>query len=74
MENCQVLGRASGNNPEEALNKLIEGNHWICKTGFTKEAILYTQLVTQKLKQDVKEVIQYLWKDEEKHFAENGET
>ena len=24
------------------------------------------------MKHNVKEVIQYLWKDEEKHYAENG--
>ena len=72
MENCQVLGRVSGNNPEEALNKLIEGNNWICQAGFSEEAILFVQIVTPGMKHDVKEVIQYLWKDEEKHFAENG--
>lgn len=72
VENCQVIGRASGNNPEEARKKLIDGNNWICKAGFTEESILFVQIVTSEMKHNVKEVIQYLWKDEEKHYAENG--
>ena len=34
VENCQVLGIASGRNERDAINNLIIQNQWITEAGF----------------------------------------
>lgn len=34
VENCQLLGGAAGETPEEALDNLLSDNPWIMNTGF----------------------------------------
>lgn len=73
VENCQVLGRSHGHTPQEALHNLVEDNHWILKAGFSTNSIIFVELLTSEIKQDINKVVEYLWKDENKHYEENGE-
>ena len=70
IENCQVLGFAEGSSEEDAINKLFEQNEWLPKAGFTMNAIA-RPILTASIKEDIKTVIEYLWKDEHTHFQEN---
>lgn len=72
VENCQVLGRAKGNNQQEALNNLLKENNWIAKAGFSIDSIKFVQIITNELKEDINCVVNYHWKDEKTHFTENG--
>lgn len=40
VENCQLIGRAFGDNVEEARNNLIKENSWIKEHGFDEEKLL----------------------------------
>ncbi len=44
VENCQVVGVASGENHNEALKKLFVENPWISEAGFTEYHVLYRRL------------------------------
>ncbi len=46
LENCQVLGRAFGNNPNEAKDNLIKENPWIVKAGFDESEFIIARLAT----------------------------
>lgn len=39
VENCQLIGRAFGNNENEAKNNLLKENPWIEEHGFDKEML-----------------------------------
>lgn len=45
VENFQVLGFESGNNPTEAFERLIEDNPWIVTKGYSKENTLHKEVV-----------------------------
>ncbi len=45
VENFQVLGFERGNNPAEAIDRLIENNPWIIEKGYTQERILHKEVV-----------------------------
>ena len=70
VENCQMLGRVRGNNPEEAKDNLLKDNPWITEAGFDKSGFIVKQLLTDEERVDIKEVIEYMWKDEERHWEE----
>ncbi len=44
VDNCQVLGRASGHTPQEAIGRLLRENPWIARAGFTPAAILAVKI------------------------------
>ena len=46
VENCQLLGEACGNNPNEAKENLIKNNPWIIKAGFAPTEFIIKQLAT----------------------------
>lgn len=71
VENCQVLGIIEGLSEEGAINKLFEENDWIHRAGFIVENTIARPLLTDSVVEDIKMVIDYLWKDEHKHFIEN---
>ena len=71
VENYQVLGIIEGFSEEGAINKLFEQNDWIHRAGFTVENVIARPLLTTSVVEDIKMVIDYLWKDEHKHFQEN---
>lgn len=72
VENCQVLGIVQSNTGTDAINELFENNEWIHNAGFTKDCVEVKQLLSSSIKEDVNEVIDYLWKDEHIHFQENN--
>lgn len=45
VENCQVLGRAFGNNPKEAEENLLKENPWIVEAGFNASEFIVRQLM-----------------------------
>lgn len=47
VENCQVLGRALGSNPNEAKENLIKDNPWIVKAGYDESEFIVTRLATR---------------------------
>ncbi len=71
IENCQVLGFVEGFSEEDAINKLFEQNEWLPKAGFTMGNAIAHPILTASIKEDIKTVIEYLWKNEHKHFQEN---
>lgn len=72
VENCQLLGSAHGNNPEEAKDNLLKYNPWIAEAGFDKSKFIVKQLMTDEERVAIKEVLDYLWDAEKRHFEENG--
>ena len=44
VENCQLIGRAFGNNENEAKNNLLKENPWIEEHGFDKEMLIGKEL------------------------------
>ena len=72
IENCQVLGRARGNNPNEAKDNLQKDNPWIAEAGFDSSEFVVVQLLSDEERVAIKEVLDYLWDDEERHYEESG--
>ena len=71
IENMQVLGRASGLDYTQALDNLLRENEWITDSGFNKDSIIAEQILDDKLKENINNVIHYLWKDEKKHYEKD---
>ena len=60
VENCQVLGIASGTNQENALKNLLAENPWIDKAGFDAAKFIVKQLLTEEQRADTLALIDYL--------------
>lgn len=71
VENCQVIGRANGVTKKEALSNLLKENPWIIHAGFVPSELIVKQLLTDKLRDDIKTLLECLWNDEEKHYEES---
>lgn len=48
IENCQLLGVATGHTPNDAKNNLLKQNPWIVERGFNTYKIICEQLMTSK--------------------------
>ena len=72
VENCQMLGRVRGNNPKEAKDNLLKENPWITEAGFDSSEFIVEQLLSDDEREAIKEVLDYLWDDEERHYEESG--
>ena len=73
VDNCQVLGRAKGNDVEEAQQKLLKENPWIIETKFDPSEFMAEQILTSEQRNDILSLINYLWIDEMRHFEESNE-
>lgn len=73
-ENMQILGFEKGKNLEEAKSNLLKNNQWILEYGFSIDDIKTKQLIDKSTVESIKTLINYLWKDEEKHFEEEQES
>ena len=73
IENCQVLGITQGKDEGEAKDNLLKNNPWIAEAGFSRSKFIVRQLLTNDEHTAIKEVLDYLWEDEERHFEEWGE-
>lgn len=71
VNNIQMLGRGYGKTKVEALEALLIENPWIIEAGFKKETIIAEQVLDKELRNNIKTVIEYLWKDEQKHYKED---
>lgn len=63
VENCQLLGRAKGNTPEEAKNNLFKDNPWIEEAGFDSACIMVEQILTEEQRKDIKALVECLYKE-----------
>lgn len=72
VENCQLLGRVIAENKSCALSNLKKENPWIGEVGFDVDDVIVEQVLTKENKKDIKQLLDYLWKDEEKHFVERN--
>jgi hypothetical protein len=72
IENCQMLGIAKGKDKVEAQDNLLKDNPWIEEAGFNRSEFIVEQLLPDEERLAIKEVLDYLWGDEEKHFEESG--
>lgn len=70
IENCQVLGIIEGKTECDAINRLFEQKDWIHKAGFSAGNAFARPLLTFSVMEDINMVVDYLWKDEHKHFQE----
>jgi hypothetical protein len=72
MENLQIIGIENGATQEEALTNLYKDGIWIEAAGFSKDKLKCYAIFKPDYVENIKKVIDYLWKDEERHFEENG--
>lgn len=71
IENCQILGTIEAMSANEAIKLLFEQNEWIARSGFTITNMHAYPILTTTIQNDIKNVMEYLWADEHKHFQEN---
>ena len=69
-ENLQILGFEKAESLEIAKEQLLENNDWIFQYGFNAEEILSKKILTEETEASIKTVVDYLWKDEERHYEE----
>lgn len=69
-ENLQILGFEKAESPEIAKEQLLENNDWILQYGFNTDKILSKKILTAEAEASIKTVVDYLWKDEERHYEE----
>lgn len=71
IENLQVLGIEDGNSQRKALDNLLKNNEWIKESGFSEEKIRCYTIIKPKIIDSIKQVLDYMWKDEERHWEES---
>ena len=64
IENCQMLGIAKGKDKVEAKDNLIKEYPWIIEADFNSSEFIVKQLLSDEERVAIKEVIDYMWKDE----------
>lgn len=72
IENCQILGYSKGKDKFTALQNLLIENKWIKESKFDESKIAAVQILSQDVKDELRILIDYLWRDEERHFEESG--
>lgn len=72
--NCQLLGTIEGCSEEDAIKRLFEQDEWIQKAGFSMNNAIAHPLLTKSIQEDIKNLVEYLWEDEHRHFQENNDS
>lgn len=72
VENCQLLGRVTAESKDYAKRNLKKEHAWLEEIGFDVDDVIVEQVFTKENKKDLKQLLDYLWKDEEKHFEESN--
>lgn len=72
IENCQVLGYSKGKDKPKALQNLLIEHPWIKESGFDESKIIAVQVLSQETKKDLRELVDYLRRDEKRHYEESG--
>lgn len=70
IENYQLLGKMIAEDEKQAKNLLKKNNPWIEEIGFDIDKAFVQQVFTPENQQDLKTLLDYMWKDEEKNFEE----
>lgn len=70
VDNCQLLGRAYGQTPEEAKSNLLKDNPWIEETGFDSDCFIVEQILTEEQRKDIQDLVEYLYENNEKSHVE----
>lgn len=60
VKNCQLLGRAKGENAKEAKNNLMKENPWIIELGFNADSIFSEQILTAEQRSDIMALGEYI--------------
>lgn len=60
VDNCQLLGRAYGQTPEEAKCNLLKDNPWIEEAGFDSDCIIAEQILTEEQRKDIQTLVEFL--------------
>ena len=60
IDNCQVIGRANGDNEKDALKNLITDNAWILEAGFDTSKFIIEQIITDDLRQKVVSLMSWI--------------
>lgn len=71
VDNCQMLGISKGINKDDALRNLLNENLWIGQAGYNIAKITGIQILSDSIKMDIEELIEYLWSDELRRYEEN---
>lgn len=72
LESLQVLGIEDGDSKEEALANLYKNSEWIRRCGFSESRMRCYAILKPDMLEEVKTIVNCLWKDEERHWEENG--
>lgn len=59
VDNCQLLGRAYGQTPEEAKSNLLKDNPWIEDSGFDSDCVIVEQVLTEEQRKDIQTLVEY---------------
>lgn len=73
VENLQILGFEEGISEEDAFENLLKNNNWINEMKFSIDNIKCKLVFETNFSSKVNKILDYLWKDEEKHYEENNE-
>lgn len=71
LESSQILGFEDATTLQEGIDKLIENNTWISESKFSIENIKHKTIISPRDIDNIKAIIDYLWKDEARHFEES---
>jgi hypothetical protein len=71
VENLQIIGIEKGSTEQEAFKNLCNNNSWIENSNFPKEKIQCYVIFKPEFLAILNNVIDYNWKDEERHFEES---
>ena len=63
VDNCQLLGRAYGQTPEEAKCNLLKDNPWIEEAGFDSDCIIAEQILTEEQRKDIQTLVEGLLRE-----------
>lgn len=74
IENCQVLGRVSGDNQENALKTFLADNQFILEAGFDTSKFIISQIMTRQQRNDIISLLNYLMKNDSKDKERDNKT
>ena len=60
IENCQILGRAKGEDALEARENLLTDNKWIAEAHFDPAKFLFAQVLTEDQQADIKALAKWV--------------
>jgi len=73
VENFQIIGFEEGISEVDAFGNLLKNNDWIIEMKFSTDNIKCKLVFETNFSSKVHKVLDYLWKDEERHYEENND-